>query len=214
MNQPKQIQWILCDLGKTLVNFDHEKVGIQLLNVIKKQNPTSPSNPLMLYAWFFMRNDQGVLRNEEIDTGRMSIEQVWKEFTSDFSTEIDFEEFDRMWHDIFSDQHDNVINAMKNAQKKGVHVAICSSTNSSHWNHVLEKYPDIASLSEKAFLTFEMGMMKTDPEFFPSIIKDLGIPADQILFIDDKDENLETAKKAGIHALSYQGELPDWDIFS
>lgn len=213
LTEPTGIQVILCDLGKTLVDFDHMSIGQKLLEVIRKQHPGSTITLLDLYQWFFQPDKTGFCRNVVVDKGLMSIAELCEDFCQAYAVKLTAPEFRRIWSEIFTTQHDHVIHAMNNAKARGVEVRICSSTNEAHWNYIVETYPDIAELSEGAFLTFEIGQMKSDPEFFAAILKQTNAPANAHLFIDDLQSNLDCAATLGIQGLLYTGSLPGWTIF-
>lgn len=211
--EPKNIRWILCDLGRTLVDFDHLMVGQRLLKVIKKQHPHSNLTMLDLYQWFFQSDETGHCRNVEVDRGTLSVAKLGEEFCRSFQVELGETDFRRIWSEIFTTQHDNVITAMRNAQRRGIQVGICSSTNEDHWEFVKEHYPDIATLTPTVFLTYELERMKSEPEFFAAILAQTSAPAQEHLFIDDIQSNLDCAASVGIHGLLYSGKLPDWTMF-
>lgn len=59
---------------------------------------------------------------------------------------------------------------------------------------------------EPCLLSCEMGLEKPDPKAYELLVKTLNLPADQIVFIDDKAENVEAAKKLGIDAIVFESE--------
>ncbi|HSX37750.1 MAG TPA: HAD family phosphatase, partial [Chlamydiales bacterium] len=53
---------------------------------------------------------------------------------------------------------------------------------------------------DPCLLSCEMGLEKPDPKAYQLLLEKLALPADEIVFIDDKEENVEAAKKLGIDA--------------
>lgn len=51
-------------------------------------------------------------------------------------------------------------------------------------------------------LSSSLGMAKPDPEIFQCCLKQLGVSADQALFIDDRDANIEAALRLGISGIA------------
>jgi putative hydrolase of the HAD superfamily len=47
------------------------------------------------------------------------------------------------------------------------------------------------------FLSCDMGLQKPDEEAYKAVMKKVNVPANQILFVDDKQENLDTARSLG-----------------
>ena len=50
------------------------------------------------------------------------------------------------------------------------------------------------------FISCEMKLLKPSPEFYRESIRRIGLPAGEILFIDDNLENVEAARKEGMQA--------------
>ena len=62
-------------------------------------------------------------------------------------------------------------------------------------------------------LSYNIGAKKPDSKAFKILLEKLKLPADFVLFVDDKNENVEAAKKEGIDSIQYinplqfQGEM-------
>lgn len=56
-------------------------------------------------------------------------------------------------------------------------------------------------LFDKAIYSNEVGMRKPEPRIYNLLIKETGLSPNKILFIDDKLENIESAKQQGIQVL-------------
>lgn len=63
---------------------------------------------------------------------------------------------------------------------------------------------DLAKIFTKIFSAKEIGLSKKDPKAYQFIAKELNLNTDEILFIDDSSENLESAKTAGLQTLQYK----------
>jgi putative hydrolase of the HAD superfamily len=67
-----------------------------------------------------------------------------------------------------------------------------------------------------AFLSTEMGLYKPGPEIFLSAMKALGVSPEEVIFVDDKAENIRTAHSLGIRAIQFidgqrlKNELSSW----
>lgn len=57
---------------------------------------------------------------------------------------------------------------------------------------------------EPCLLSCEMGLEKPDPKAYELLMKTINLPANEIVFIDDKTENVEAAKKLGIDAILFE----------
>ena len=66
----------------------------------------------------------------------------------------------------------------------------------------------------KCFLSYEVKALKPSEKFYRQVIEDIGLPAEQMLFIDDSQKNVDGALAAGLPAVFYRpgsdlGELLD-----
>lgn len=59
------------------------------------------------------------------------------------------------------------------------------------------------------FFSYEMGITKPDPEIYRRALERIGLPAEEIIFIDDSEANLRTAESFGIRTLHY---IPGTDL--
>jgi len=56
---------------------------------------------------------------------------------------------------------------------------------------------------KKMFLSHEMKLLKPNPEIYRRAIEESGYNADEILFIDDSQKNVDGGNSAGIHSILY-----------
>ncbi|MEM7276282.1 MAG: HAD family phosphatase [Actinomycetota bacterium] len=78
-----------------------------------------------------------------------------------------------------------------------IHTALLSNTNAAHWGG----QPDadlIATLCDRQYLSFELGLTKPDRPIFDHVVADLGVPAAAVLFLDDSPANVTGARAAGL----------------
>jgi HAD superfamily hydrolase (TIGR01509 family) len=62
----------------------------------------------------------------------------------------------------------------------------------------------LKDIFKKIYSAEEIGLGKKDPESFRFIVKDLGVNPSEILFVDDLEKNVTTAKEAGLNAIVYK----------
>jgi putative hydrolase of the HAD superfamily len=51
-----------------------------------------------------------------------------------------------------------------------------------------------------AYFSCDLGLAKPDPAYFGAILHDLAVPADEVLFVDDLQANVDGARGAGLRA--------------
>jgi HAD superfamily hydrolase (TIGR01509 family) len=59
------------------------------------------------------------------------------------------------------------------------------------------------SYFRRTFLSFDIGHMKPDPRAYHFVLKELGVPAHEVVLIDDKKENVDSALKCGMKGIVF-----------
>lgn len=67
---------------------------------------------------------------------------------------------------------------------------------------VRQTVPELALMKE-IVVSAEEGVIKPDPAIYQTLIKRTGMQPHELLFIDDKFENVEAAKKCGLSAIQF-----------
>ena len=89
---------------------------------------------------------------------------------------------------------------------EGRTLALASNTNPLDYATVERQYPDLLTPFEaRIFLSYRLGVMKPDQRFYAHILERLALPASSCVFVDDKEENVEAARRAGMRGIVYNG---------
>jgi putative hydrolase of the HAD superfamily len=83
-------------------------------------------------------------------------------------------------------------------------VGLCSNTSAVHWELERRRLP-FASRLDPVIVSYEVGVMKPDPAIFHALASAAGVPAQLVLFVDDRAENVDGAKRAGLEAVQFTG---------
>ena len=62
----------------------------------------------------------------------------------------------------------------------------------------------LEKIFQKCFLSYEMKALKPSESFYKSVVEQIGIPSDQMIFIDDSQKNVDGAIAAGLPAVYYE----------
>ena len=62
---------------------------------------------------------------------------------------------------------------------------------------------DYENLFKKSFLSFEMKALKPSDAFYQSVLEQIDLPSEDLLFIDDSQKNVEGAIAAGLPSVYY-----------
>jgi putative hydrolase of the HAD superfamily len=94
--------------------------------------------------------------------------------------------------------------ALLEETRKRVPIACLSNINAMHWDRLCAEGDAFDAFAHR-FLSFEIGMVKPDVEFFDYIGATLAVPRHQILFLDDNSLNVNAAEACGFSAQKVQG---------
>lgn len=89
-------------------------------------------------------------------------------------------------------------------KKKGTRVGMLSNIDDRYTN--LIRGFGFYKPFEPCLLSCEMGLEKPDPKAYDLLLKTLNLAPKDVVFIDDKLENIEAAKKMGIDAILFESE--------
>ncbi|HNV85514.1 MAG TPA: HAD family phosphatase [Candidatus Omnitrophota bacterium] len=184
-----KITTIIFDVGNVILHYDY------LRGVRRLAQATGLSEE---------KTEKEFCRSERVEryvTGKLTSRDFFEGAKRDLGLSIGFDEFSRIWNDIFWPNH--FIEEMIAAVKGKYRLAALSNTNDLHYRYWIEKFPILNRL-DFIFVSHEMGLRKPDPEIFREALRKLGAEPEETVFIDDMEENVQTALSLGIAAVRFQ----------
>ena len=83
----------------------------------------------------------------------------------------------------------------------GYKLGMISNVGSELTNYLPQQY---VGLFDAVTLSYQVGVIKPDPEIYQHCLTTLGLPAEQCVFIDDRDYNVAGANAVGMEGIVYQ----------
>ena len=102
-----------------------------------------------------------------------------------------------VWHDIVIDAE--ALAVVERVRASGLIVGLATNQQSYRGGHMRHVY-GIDRHFDHAFYSYEVGHAKPSPAFFGHIVAELGLPAEQVAFVDDAPANVRGARLAGLRA--------------
>ena len=203
-----ETKWIVCDLGKVLVDFDHDSIGRRLRSLIAVKAPGAhqPSDAELARFFFETPRVRDRSFNQLLDRGEIAIEDVARQFCSEFAVELDAAHIRAIWSSIFRESNPAMLRFLVEARTAGARLALCSNTNEPHWTHIVENYPEVDLRWDALFLSFRMGKAKTDAGFFEDVRAATGAEPGEHFLIDDLAPNVFAAQQRQFRGLVYTGQ--------
>jgi HAD superfamily hydrolase (TIGR01509 family) len=185
------IKAVIFDLGKVLVDLDTTRGIFDLLNHRPKIGKKTGIQLLREGDLFGMYN-----------AGRLSPQQFYKELCRRCGIEISFDEFVNLWCDVFKPM-EGMEELLGELYAGYTTLGLLSDTDPLHWAYLRRNYP-MLEMIPKPTLSFETGYRKPSAESFLAAARNVGIAAENCLYIDDLIENVEGARRVGMEAIHFQ----------
>jgi putative hydrolase of the HAD superfamily len=182
---------ILFDLGRVLVDFDMS--GCEAL---LQSRSRVDMGELMRVVW-----GSGVARAYE--RGEATAADFYSHVKTHAGLEMTFAEFMKCWTEVF-DPVPILPPHFLPAIAARFPLTLVSNTNEAHAVYVRDNYDVFGHFTNLVF-SYEVGSLKPDPGIFRRAIEVSGFSPPELLFIDDREENVEAASGLGIRAHRFDG---------
>jgi len=186
---------IICDFGNVIMLFDRDRTSRAIAHWLGR--------PEIEIKQIF---DANIQLREDYEKGAVSDDEFFNSIVKalDAIGKIDFKLFAEFWADIFW-PNKRVMTLLK-VLKSEYTLVLLSNTNKLHFEDVKEHYTDFINLFDgKLVLSYETKIAKPDEEAFQKAIRVAGnrIHASECVYIDDKSEYVEVAKRLGMRGIVY-----------
>lgn len=178
------IERIVFDLGNVLFPLDYEELHTWL-------HTTHSQAPVQFREKF----DQLYV---DYEAGAFDTESFFHQLRQDLGMSFEEETFKKKWLSLWKRDNEDVHTLLRELEGKQ-DLSILSNTNEIHMTDYLKTKP-ILSVFNRFFFSHEMHMAKPNRRIYEKVQIELGVQADEILFFDDRVDNIEAAKKVGWNA--------------
>ena len=104
------------------------------------------------------------------------------------------------WNDLYVEEMPGIRALLARIAPK-IPIYGFTNSNSAHAARYLKQFAPALGYFRKVFASYEMGLRKPEAAAFAHIVKEIGVPAERILFFDDTLENVEGARACGLQAV-------------
>lgn len=130
-------------------------------------------------------------------TGNNGVINALEGLLGTWDSHCSFDEAIQLWYCI--DKNHDILKIIKAIRASGISVALASNQQCERARYMsrdLEYDEDF----DQCFYSCDLGYAKPDAEFFESILRKSGVSKTEVLFIDDRQGNVDSAKSLGIYA--------------
>jgi glucose-1-phosphatase len=189
---------VVFDLGKVLLDFDWRRGAERLAR--QCESSADALIKLFDYSPILIRFELGQL------TGAEFFEQTRHEI----GFAGGYDEFEEAFSDIFAEIRP-MIEMQAALRQRHVPTFIFSNTNHCHTEFIRRRFPFFSNF-DGYVLSYEVGAMKPDAQIYKIVEDRTGRRGGEILFMDDKKENVATALERGWQALQHNAPAATRDF--
>ena len=183
------IKNVIFDVGFVLVDFRWRDL-MKDLRIPKEIQEKFAKNVFGSHWW------------NELDRGVLDEDEVVNKLREDNSPH--YEEFDLVWsnRDKIVEPFDYAVSMIENLKAKGLKVYLLSNYPKSLFTMHTEcgRFPFIDKVDGKVVSGF-VQLVKPDREIYEYLLNEYDLTAEECVFIDDREENVEAAKEIGINGI-------------
>lgn len=188
---------LLFDLGGVLINLDVARTERAFADLVGNDTLHAQLKAELDAELFFERYEMGkitdkafVERLQDMNPKRPSreaVETAWSAMLLDFPAER--------------------LTMLRELRQAGHPLYVLSNTNALHVaeaRRIVQRAhgaeENYENYFDKVFYSHEMGYRKPMPAIYEAVLADRGLKAEEVLFIDDNAENIESARRVGLDA--------------
>ena len=185
-----KINAVVFDLGKVLVDFDYG-IAARRLATQSKSSATEIRELIDQSALLF-----------RYEAAKMTTAEFFDEVRRQIGFAGSFEEFAAAFADIFTEIPE-MTRLHSEVRSAGLATFVLSNTNEIAISHVRKNFPFFARFNDYIF-SFEHGVLKPHERIYEIAEQRIGSWGPEILFLDDKPENVKAAVTRGWQTLCHK----------
>ena len=190
------INTIIFDFGNVFVNLDIEAAHKHALETFQIE---SLSEEMLGFNSFY---EQGLISTDE-----------FLEFYSENFPKLSKEALIDIWNFMLKDFPESRLDFLKAIQQSSKYkLILLSNTNALHINYIKDHvsfYEEFKNCFDAFYLSHEINLVKPNQDIFEFILNKNKLKAEECLFIDDNQDNINTANTLKIKTWHINPETED-----
>lgn len=190
------IKVILFDLGGVLVDLDTDACTNQFINILGYNNIYNLLDPC---------HQRGII--SDLEEGKISADEFRRLILKDSKSGSTPEDVDCCMHSLLTGMAESKAVLLKELSQSYRLFAL-SNNNPISMRRIHDIFEqqglDSGDIFEAEFISSDMKMLKPAPEIYKEVVRLVGMPEEQMLFIDDSQSNINAARSLGIRAEYYE----------
>ena len=189
----KNKKTIIFDFGNVFIDLDYPKCFAQFLDVLKVDFSEGLSDKTKAHLFKYER---GKINTEGF---------LWH--LQQYNPSAEIREVIAAWNSLLSPLPIARFEMLPTLRDR-YNIVMLSNINDMHIEHIHRDLKNRLAIDDfheqyfdKVYYSCRIGMRKPDSEIYEYVQNDLGVVANDILFIDDMASNIEACKNAGWHGI-------------
>lgn len=143
----------------------------------------------------------------DYETGRLkTLDEFYEAAQPELGFEVPRAEFTEIFRRMIGELFAETI-PLLTALKEYYPLFLLSNVGEEHWQYCRDQL-GLDGFFTGTVLSYEVGVMKPDPQIFRLLLERCGCDPQRILYFDDRVENVAAARRMGIQALTSLGGPP------
>jgi FMN phosphatase YigB (HAD superfamily) len=134
------------------------------------------------------------------ERGEISDAEFFAALRSSLGIEVTDAQFLEGWNAIFAGEMPEIAALLARAAR-WLPLYAFSKTNRAHAAHFSLAFAEVLGHFREMFLSSTIGLRKPEAAAYDHVVKEIGVPAERIVFFDDVMENIEGARARGLQAV-------------
>jgi epoxide hydrolase-like predicted phosphatase len=196
------VKAIIFDLGNVIIELHYDR-SIRMLQEITGRSETEISEMLVTAPLL-----------QQFEVGKISEDEFRKSFSEHMNISVSPKQFDEIWNALLGEISLERIERLAELKKK-YRTCVLSNTNAIHercFNQNLQSshgFSEIGELVDYAYYSHHIQLRKPDADIYEFVLAQEDLLPTEVLFIDDREDNILAASKLGIHTF-INSRVDDW----
>jgi len=182
---PTSADALLFDLGRVVLDIDFSRA----LSCWAGHAGCEPAQLVGRFSY-----DDAYKRHER---GEISDAEFFAALRGSLGIDVSDAQFLEGWNAIFAGEMPEIEGLLARAARR-LPLYAFSNTNRAHEAHFSQAFAEVLGHFRKLFLSSTIGLRKPDAAAYDHVVKEIGVPAERIVFFDDSNENIEGARARGL----------------
>lgn len=142
--------------------------------------------------------------NNDWSTGKITVKTLAKKLKGEFKHKKTLSNILKTWKEVYINKtvpNIDLINLIDVLKRK---YQVYLLTNTVDLHHGVNSKRNIFSHFDGIFASFLMGKKKPEQNFYTHVLEELELNPNECVFIDDRKENIDAAKKIGIESILFK----------